>query len=441
MCYTVGKKNTGGEDMETEVANRIVDTASLRAYAEVDTAALRTNYRKLVGRVQAAAQDRGAPAPLPIAVVKANAYGHDIRLCIPALAEEGCRAFAVACIEEAVTLRCLLEELPAPAGETPPADSLILILGYTPPAQVARLAQYRLTAALVSADHAGRMSEAACAAHVRVSVHIALDTGMNRIGLAAHTPEECRAAVRAAAEITALPGLSVEGMFTHFAEADGDMETEMADGSRTAAQYERFAAVRDGLTALGLRPALCHICNSAASVRFPTAHPDRLADAVRLGIELYGYGVPFPDDTPPLSPVLRLCTSVAHIHELLPGERVGYGGTYSSPTPRRLATLPVGYADGWLRAFSGATVTVCTRAGEKKAPVVGRVCMDQCMIDITDLPVEQGDPVLLFGQETAELEALAERARTIDYELLCLITSRVPRIQQDGDTAAKGASL
>lgn len=149
MCYTVGKKNTGGEDMETEVANRIVDTASLRAYAEVDTAALRTNYRKLVGRVQAAAQDRGAPAPLPIAVVKANAYGHDIRLCIPALAEEGCRAFAVACIEEAVTLRCLLEELPAPAGETPPADSLILILGYTPPAQVARLAQYRLTAALV----------------------------------------------------------------------------------------------------------------------------------------------------------------------------------------------------------------------------------------------------------------------------------------------------
>lgn len=441
MCYTVGKKDIGGEDMETEVANRIEDTASLRAYAEVDTAVLCANYRKLVGRVQAAAQGGEASPPMPIAVVKANAYGHDIRLCIPALAEEGCRAFAVACIEEAVTLRRLLEALPVPAGDIPPADSLILILGYTPPAQAARLAQYRLTAALVSADHAERVSEAACAAHVRVSVHIALDTGMNRIGLAAHTPEECRAAVRAAAEITALPGLSVEGMFTHFAEADGDMEVEMADGSRTAAQYERFAAVRDGLTALGLRPALCHICNSAASVRFPTAHPDRLADAVRLGIELYGYGVPFPDGTPPLSPVLRLCTSVVHIHDLLPGERVGYGGTYSSPTPRRLATLPVGYADGWLRAFSGATVTVCTREGARKASVVGRVCMDQCMIDITDLPVEQGDPVLLFGQETAELEALAERARTIDYELLCLITSRVPRIQRNGDTAVKGVSL
>lgn len=427
--------------MEADIARIQGGAAPLRVCAEVDTAALRANYRKLVGRVQVTAQDRGAPAPMPIAVVKANAYGHDIRLCVPALVEEGCRAFAVACIEEAVTLRRLLEELTASAGETPPADSLILILGYTSPTHAAQLAQHCLTAALVSAGHAERMSEAACAAHVRVSVHIALDTGMNRIGLAAHTPEECSAAIRAAATITALPGLSVGGMFTHFAEADGDMATEMADGSRTAAQYERFATVRDGLTALGLRPALCHICNSAASVRFPTAHPDRLADAVRLGIELYGYGVPFPDDTPPLSPVLRLCTSVVHIHELLPGERVGYGGTYSSPTPRRLATLPVGYADGWLRAFSGATVTICTREGAKKAPIVGRVCMDQCMIDITDLPVEQGDPVLLFGQETAELEALAERAGTIEYELLCLITARVPRIQRDGDTAVKGAFL
>ena len=118
-----------------------------------------------------------------------------------------------------------------------------------------------------------------------------------------------------------------------------------------------------------------------------------------------------------------------HLHTLLPGERVGYGGTFTADSPRLLATLPVGYADGWIRALAGASVTVHTAEGDRQAPLVGRICMDQCMADVTGLPVRVGDPVTLFGQTPEQLEALAARAGTIPYELLCLITARVPRIQ------------
>ena len=387
-----------------------------RVYAAVDPSALTYNYRLLADAASAAAR-----CPLtPISVVKADAYGHGIRPCAEALVQAGCRAFAVACIDEAIALRQVLNGCGA--------DGLILILGYTDPVCAPLLAEHGLTAALVSADHARRMSDAACAAGVRVEAHIALDTGMNRIGLAAHGGEETENAVREAAEIQTLPGLAVTGMFTHFAVADEEYDTEMADGSRTMEQYSRFAAVRDALAARGLRPALCHICNSAAAVRFPTAHPNLLPDAVRLGISLYGYGVPLPNGQP-LRPVMRLCTSVVHLHKLLPGERVGYGGTYSADTPRLLATLPVGYADGWIRALAGAPITVHTAEGDRTARLVGRICMDQCMADVTGLPVRVGDPVTLFGQTPDQLESLAARAHTISYELLCLVTARVPRIR------------
>ena len=153
-------------------------------------------------------------------------------------------------------------------------------------------------------------------------------------------------------------------------------------------------------------------------------------DGVRLGIGLYGYGIdPINNDTGmTLSPTMKLETAVTHIHTLLPGETVGYGGTYTADTVRTLATLPVGYADGWLRAFAGTSVTFHTPEGDVTAPIVGRICMDQCMADVTGLPVEVGTRVTLFGGRRRELEALAERAHTIPYELLCLITARVPRV-------------
>jgi alanine racemase len=273
---------------------------------------------------------------------------------------------------------------------------------------------------------------------------------MNRIGYPAHTDAEIAETVEA---LTALfhgeishaeGGLILDGLFTHFARAAEDYQTEMENpDSLTMTQYARYRRVREGLAAEGITPRVCHICNSAASVRFPAALPEGCMTAVRLGINLYGYGVKLPEKpetegvTPmnppantPIRPVMRLETAVVHIHTLLPGETVGYGGEYAADTPRVIATLPVGYADGWLRAFSGCGVTFHTQQGDFTAPIVGRVCMDQCMADVTDLPVEVGTPVTLFGGRTEELEALADRAGTIPYELLCLITARVPRVYE-----------
>ena len=405
-----------------------------RARAVIDTAALIRNYRRLLAPVQAV-----SPATYAIAVVKADAYGHGIRPVVSALLEAGCRSFAVACLEEAVALRRLLRELLC--GKATDADTDILVLGYTDPKSAPILSAYRIATALLSADYATRLLACALESKVTVRGHIALDTGMNRIGFPVHNEEETAEAVAAIVQLQkqGIPtseggGLILDGLFTHFARADEDFDTEMRrDDSLTMTQFSRYRRVLEALNATGIRPRVCHVCNSAATVRFPHVLPEGCLDAVRLGINLYGYGVALPDgdsDTA-MEPTMRLETAVTHVHTLLSGETVGYGGTYSSDTPRTLATLPVGYADGWLRAFSGAEVTFHTSAGNVTAPIVGRVCMDQCMVDVTGLPVEVGTPVTLFGETSARLEALADRAGTISYELLCLITARIPRVYDE----------
>lgn len=408
----------------------------MRVRAVIDPTVLTENYHALMAPVRAVSPDTYA-----IAVVKADAYGHGIRPVVSALLGAGCRSFAVACLEEAVALRRLLRELLA--GSATDRDTDILVLGYTDPENAPILKTYCITTALLSEAYARRLLQCARRSRVTVRVHAALDTGMNRIGYPAHTEKEIRETVEALADLCrdgaadeTDGGLLMDGLFTHFARADEAYDAEMENhDSLTMIQYTRYRRVLEGLCERGIRPRVCHVCNSAASVRFPGALPEGCLDAVRLGINLYGYGVDLPNsdkETTPTGmrtkPALRLETVVTHIHTLLPGETVGYGGTYSSDTPRTLATLPVGYADGWIRAFSGATVTFHTAAGEIKAPVVGRICMDQCMVDVTDLPVTEGTPVTLFGESTEQLVALAERAHTIPYELLCLITARVPRV-------------
>ena len=399
-----------------------------RARAVIDTHALIENYRALLSPVKAV-----SPHTYAIAVVKADAYGHGIRPVISALLGVGCRSFAVACLEEAVALRRLLRELLT--GTVSDRDTDILVLGYTDPRNAPILSLYHIATALLSEDYSRRLLAAAKEAKVTVRGHIALDTGMNRIGFPAHNEEEISRAVAAIQQLsadgepTAEGGLILDGLFTHFARADEDMETETRPDSLTMTQYDRYRRVKTALETIGIRPRVCHVCNSAASVRFPGVLPEACLDAVRLGINLYGYGVRDATDTP-MKPTMKLETAVTHIHTLLPGETVGYGGTYTADTPRVIATLPIGYADGWLRAFSGASVTFHTREGEITAPIVGRVCMDQCMADVTDLPVEVGTPVTLFGSTAAQLEALADRAHTIPYELLCLITARIPRVYE-----------
>ena len=406
----------------------------MRARAVIDTEALVQNFHALMAPVRAV-----SPHTLPIAVVKADAYGHGIRPVVSALLAAGCRSFAVACLEEAVALRRLLRELLT--GTVSDRNVDILVLGYTDPKNAPILALYHIATALISAEYARRLLACAREAKVTVRGHIALDTGMNRIGFPAHTDEEITATVAAVEGLhtdgkpTREGGLILDGLFTHFARADEDYDTEMRSAaSMTMTQYTRYRRVLEALEAAGIRPRVCHVCNSAASVRFPEACPEGCLDAVRLGINLYGYGVKNAEvgGGVGMKPTMRLETVVTHVHTLLPGETVGYGGTFASETPRTLATLPIGYADGWIRAFSGASVTFHTPSGDVAAPIVGRICMDQCMVDVTGLPVSVGTPVTLFGQSSAELEALSERAGTIPYELLCLITARIPRVYHAG---------
>ena len=392
-----------------------------RAYALVDTEALIHNYRVL---------SEGAavtPHTVSVAVVKADAYGHGVETVSHALFLAGCRHFAVATLEEALELQHILQD-------TPPA--LILVLGYTPPDSAVCAAYAGITLTAVSREHAEALSAAALREGVALKCHVAIDTGMNRIGLPAHNDDEIRTAVADMAHIFALQGLSVEGMFTHFALSDGAYEDAIDPDALTLRQYRRYRAVYDGLLAENLRPAFCHVCNSAAAIRLPKLYPEVCFDGVRFGISLYGYGVsPAPQHSYALRPVMSLHTHVVHIHTVLAGETVGYGGRYKAESPRLVATLPIGYADGFRRGFQGADVTIHTERGDVSAPVIGRICMDQCMIDVTNLPVSVGDRVTLFGEATPDfpapqtaLEALSTRADTIPYEILCQITRRVPRI-------------
>ena len=397
-----------GTERTYKLYSSLPDMERRKTWAEIDLDALRRNYRLL--REMATAERKDVRM---IAVVKAEAYGHGAPACVHALLDEGCDFFAVSCIDEAVAVRAVCDERHREAD--------ILILGYTPPDLAIQLARYGIIQTLLSEDYAALLEREAAAAGVTVRTHIALDTGMNRIGFPAHSDMEITAAVAAICRVERFRHLSVEGMFTHFARAD---EIPGGEGERlTDLQSARYLAVRSVLEERGVFLPFHHTCNSAATVRRPA---DRM-NGVRLGILLYGAR---PSDCIelPLKPVMKLRTVISHLHKLLPGESVSYGGTFSADSERLIATMPIGYADGFLRAYSGSFVTVETRNGPRTAPIVGRICMDQCMIDVTDTGAATGDTVTLFGNDPKELYAYADRAVTVDYECLCLISSRVIRV-------------
>jgi len=388
----------------------LADCTYSQKYAQIDLSALRNNYRVLRARLIAR-----APALRTIAVVKADAYGHGAQACVRALVCEGCDFFAVSCVEEAIAVRRECDAIGSGAD--------VLILGYTDARAASLLSEHRLIQTVCSEEHALALDAEATRVGVRLRVHAAINTGMNRIGLNARGAEEIGDAADALVRIGSLGGLDVCGMFTHFSSAD---EQASAGEDATARQMARYRALREALSSRGMTVPFHHVCNSAAAVRGVA----ELFDGARLGILLYGVYPALAGELP-LIPVMRLCARVVHTFDLPAGECVGYGGEFSSEQPRRIAVLGIGYADGWIRAYTGARVRVDCEDGVHDVPVVGRICMDQCMLDVTGLRVRVGDAVVLFGDGSDQLAALSSHVGSIDYEALCIVSSRIPRIYKN----------
>jgi len=338
-----------------------------------------------------------------MAAVKAEAYGHGLAAVSQKLYSLGVKHFAVACLDEALSLRSFIP------------DSEILVLGFTHPSQAAVLSENRIIQALYSEDFAKELSYYCTINNVSVKTHIAFETGMGRIGFS-----DADSAVRAAK----MSGIEVEGAFTHFPRAD---MTDNESVEFTKGQVEKFIEMTDTLKNAGIKLSLCHCANSAAAIKFPEFH----FDMVRVGISLYGLA-PNPDDSAydELKPVMQLKTPISHIKEVDKGATIGYGSTFVADKKMRIATVPCGYADGYLRSLSSGYVLVCG----KKAKILGRICMDQMMIDVTEIPqAKLFDEVTLFGDSENEhlsVNELAKLSNTINYEIICGITRRVVRVYE-----------
>ena len=369
-----------------------------RTWAEVDIEAIRHNFEIIRGALP--------PSVKLCCVVKANAYGHGASKIAPLYEQWGADWFAVSNIEEALQLRRY--------GITRP----VLILGYTHPSCADLLAAENLSQCVYSAPY-GRMLSAAAAEHgVTVNIHIKLDTGMGRLGF--QCPGTGEDSVAGAAAVCRLPALRPEGVFTHFATAD---ETDL---TKTRAQAERFDAFCEMLKARGVEISIRHLNNSAGLMNFPSHY-----EMVRSGIVTYGL---YPSDEVepallPLEPALQWLSRVTHVKTLPAGREISYGGTYVTTRETVVATIPVGYADGYRRSLSGRFYVLIHG---KKAPILGRVCMDQLMVDVTDIPdVKLDDTVTLVGRDGDEeitVEAIAAAADSFNYEFICGISRRVPRV-------------
>lgn len=250
-------------------------------------------------------------------------------------------------------------------------------------------------------------------------VHIAVDTGMGRIGYPARTEKEIEKTVQSILELQKEGAFEICGMFTHFARADEALATSK---EKTSLQASRYRSLKKKLEENGVHIPFHHVCNSAAAL----TRPDDVFDGVRLGLCLY---------TPPtykpkrldLQPVMHLSADVVHVQTVPAGESVGYGGRFTALHDTPIGVLPIGYADGIPRSLRGATLTVHTKKGDFPTKIIGSVCMDQCMIDLSGIDAKIGDRVSFFGDTPTSLSALAAHAGTIPYELLCAISLRVPR--------------
>ena len=372
-----------------------------RVYAGIDLDALLYNMESMHNNIKEGTKIA--------AVIKADAYGHGA-LAVAKTIESlpYLWGFAVATADEA---KMLIDD-----GRTKP----ILILGISFPEHYEMIVEEDIRPAVCEYEAAKALSDIAVRKQKICHIHLKIDTGMSRIGL-----QVSKESADLAAQIAALPNIEIEGIFTHFAQADE------YDKTPTKKQIALFTEMIEMLKERGIEIPIHHCSNSAGIVEIPEAN----MDMVRAGITLYGM---WPSDEVAhnisLRPVMSLKSHIAFIKTLEKGRKISYGGIYETPCERRIATIPVGYADGYARGLSNKGYVLIHG---KKAPICGRVCMDQFMVDVTDIPeAEEADPVTLLGQDGTEcitMEDLGSLSGRFNYEFACLITPRVPRICFHGD--------
>jgi alanine racemase len=364
---------------------------------------LEVNLDNLAHNIRQIKENVRPPASL-MGIVKADGYGHGALEVSRVLIEEGVQRLGVAVLDEAIELR--------QAG----IDVPILVLGYTPAELFDKVLEYNITPTLYNYEDALKLSELASKKGDRAKVHLKLDTGMGRIGM---LPGED--SIDTVSNIYKLQGIIIEGIFTHFSVADE------RDKTYTREQYKKFIGFTDALKAKGIDIPLRHAGNSAASIDLPDMH----LDMVRPGIILYGL---YPSDEVDkgklsLKPLASLKAAISHVKTVPTGTSVGYGRKYISTSESVIATLPLGYADGYTRLLSGKADVLVHGT---RVPLAGNICMDQCMIDVTGIDgVKVGDEAVLMGQQGEQsitAEELGGLLGTINYEIVCMIGKRVPRV-------------
>ena len=376
-----------------------------RTWAEIDLDALARNF----SIIKETAGNAGI-----MAVVKADAYGHGAPAVAERLCAEGARMLGVSNIEEALQLR--------EHGIT----TEILIFGYTPSSFVPLLAKQNLTQTVYCAEYAHALAAAALAAGVSLDVQIKVDTGMSRLGFDCHDRARADRSICEIAELTKLSVLNPRGLYTHFPSADFDGDN---DGSFTEMQAELLDYVVEQLSGMNIVFEQIHCCNSAGTA----AHGGLCHNIVRTGLSLYGISPDKRASFKGLEPVMQLKSVIAMIKELKAGDTLSYGRTFTAYDGMKVATVPIGYADGYSRSLSNKAHML---VNGRRAPVVGRICMDQLLLDVTDIPdAVAGGTVTVFGSDCGEhldVEEISAISDTISYETLCLVGKRVPRLYYSG---------
>lgn len=373
-----------------------------RTWAEIDLDAIKHNFLQIRRSI--------LEKSMISCVIKADAYGHGAVALAKEYEQIGADWLAVSNLEEALQLRN--------SGIKKP----ILILGYTPASMAYELSKFNISQTVFSLDYAKNLSEYAVKSNVSVKIHLKIDTGMSRLGFVFKNNYENFSTINDILEVCKLNNLTTEGIFTHFSVADEPEESVQT----TNDQIFAFNSICEILKRSGVDIKLRHCSNSGGILNYPEAN----LDMVRAGIILYGlYPSSFVRNKLDLQPAMSLKTVISQVKTVPQGTAISYGRTFVTSRETRIATVPIGYADGYLRSLSGKA---CMIVSGKKAPVIGRICMDQTMLDITDIEnVQENAIVTVFGRENDEeirVEEISKLANTINYEILCLISKRIPRI-------------